>query len=101
MDAGQDIGKKDSVSITELKRLLHELHDHRQDICIRPRLLGKLWFPNFYRIFLVTENGLVLVNEATKETEIITDFAQIVQFELDMRFQIYQPHNHYSVSVFD
>lgn len=95
----QTFRSSDKVSAVELKRLLHEIHDLRPDICIRLRLLGQMWQPNFWRVFVVTETGAVLFNEQTSKAEIIGNFAEVVQFEIDSRFQNFQPHNHYTVQM--
>ena len=91
----------DTVSLPELKRLLHDLKDSNADVDIRFRLLGQMWQSGFLKVFVVTDTGAVLFNRVTSHVEIITNFADIVQFELDSRFQVFQPNNHYSVLVND
>lgn len=79
----------------ELRRLLYELKDQRPDICVRFRLLAEMWQPNFMRVIKLTENGVVLLSERNSESVFIKDLREIVQFEIDARYQNYHPHNHY------
>ena len=85
------------VSVLELKRLLVELKDKRPDISIRYRLLGEMWAQHFMRILRITEKGVMLNDEASNKLVIITDLANIMQFEVDNRFQNFQPFYHYEV----
>jgi hypothetical protein len=89
------------ISVLELKRLLIELRDKRPDICIRFRLLGEMWFPHFMRIVLVTAKGVVLNNEVSNKLVIINRLSQVIQFELDRRFQNFKPHFHYNLRNFE
>src|SRR5438045_3003747 len=85
------------ISVLELKRLLIDLKDKRPDICIRFRLLGEMWLINFMRIVLVSEKGVVLSDDTTNDLFTIPDLSNIMQFEIDNRFQNFQPHFHYEV----
>ncbi|HWA34780.1 MAG TPA: hypothetical protein VG737_11645 [Cyclobacteriaceae bacterium] len=87
----------DSVSTLELKRLLFDLKEKRPDICIRYRLLGKFWMLNFAHVVSVGDRGAKFYDPLTKTPHDVTDISDIVQFELDKKFQIYQPHFHYDV----
>ena len=88
------------ISILELRSLLASLLDHRLNICIRFRLVGEMWQPHHMRVLRLTEKG-VLLNDEVKNTLVsIPDLAQIMQFEIDVQFQVYQPHYHYEVSPF-
>lgn len=95
--ASQLLNTNDVISVVELKRLLQEIKDHRPDICIRLRMLGQMWHEHFYRIFLVTENGAVLIDQITNKTEIINNLPDVIQFEIDSRFQNFQPYYHYTI----
>jgi len=88
------------ISVLELKRLLIELRDKRPDICIRFRLLGEMWFPHFTRIILVTETGVILNNEVSNTLVNVTLLSQVMQFEIDRRFQNFKPHFHYDLTGF-
>jgi hypothetical protein len=85
------------VQVLELRRLLYELKDQRPDICVRFRLIGEMWQPNFAQVIKLTEEGVVLLNEKTNEPFAVRDLREIVQFELDARYQNYHPHFHYDV----
>jgi hypothetical protein len=90
-----------SVTVLELKRLLIDLKAHQPNTCIRIRLLGEMWFPKFMNVVLVTEKGIVLNDESSTKLRAIPTLAAIVQFEIDQRYQMYQPHFHYDVMPSD
>ncbi|HYG04255.1 MAG TPA: hypothetical protein VD927_17530 [Chryseosolibacter sp.] len=87
----------DTISVGELKRLLFELKDSNSGILIRLRMLGQMWQPNFSRIFLITDNGAVMIDQTTKKTEIVHNLNDVIQFELEARFQAFQPYYHYNI----
>ena len=87
------------VSVLELKRLLVELAEKRPNVCFRPRLMGEMWSVNFMRVVSTTEKGVLLCDEETNRFISVSDLSYIMQFELDNRFQNYQPHFHYEVKV--
>jgi hypothetical protein len=95
----QLLNTPDTISVIELKRLLQEIKDRRPDICVRFRFLGQMWQDHFLRIFVVTENGAVLIDEANNKTEIISNLSDLVQFELDARFHNFHPYYHYNVQL--
>jgi hypothetical protein len=88
------------VSVLELRRLLVEILDKRPDICIRFRLIGEMWQNIHYRVVGLTDKGGVLNDEQTNKLIFINDLTQVMQFEIDQRFQQYQPHYHYEVRPF-
>jgi hypothetical protein len=85
------------VTVLELKRLLIELQNKRPDICIRFRLLGEMWFPQFMRIILVSNSGIILNNEVSNTLLRVRNLSRVMQFEIDNRFQNFHPHFHYDV----
>lgn len=85
------------VAVLELRRLLVELKEHRPDICIRYRLIGQMWAAHFLRIVQVTDEGVILNDETSNKLVTIPELAQIMQFETDKPFQLYQPYYHYEV----
>ena len=86
------------VSTTQLRRLLTRLRDNPQSkVCIRTRGLGEMWHPNFMRVLMVTETGVVLNDEVQGKAVIIPFVRAIIQFEIDQRFEEYEPHFHYIV----
>jgi hypothetical protein len=87
--------QEQQIQVLELRRLLYELKDQRPDICVRFRLLAEMWYPSFARVIKLTEEGVVLFNEHDNQAVAIKDLREIIQFELDARYQNYHPHNHY------
>lgn len=86
------------ISTTQLKQLITLILDNpRENICIRPRLIGEMWRPNFMRVLMLNGKGVVLNDEIQGKAFSITYFSDIVQFEIDGRFQNYEPHFHYDV----
>jgi hypothetical protein len=99
MEVFSHLREQKSISIAELQRLLYEIKDHNLAIGIRYRTLGQMWQHNYFKVFLVTTTGAVLIDQRTNRTEIINNISDIIQFELDARFQIYEPNYHYTVSM--
>ena len=91
--------EKNNISVPELKRLLIEIRDKRPDICIRYRLVGEMWKKNFLRVILVSEKGAVLNDETANTMYIIPDLSNVMQFEIDCRFQAFQPYFHYYLTA--
>lgn len=49
------------------------------------------------RISSISDNGVILYNEDTGGFINILQLSNILQFEIDHAFQIFQPHFHYDV----
>jgi hypothetical protein len=90
-------GKK-LISVNELKCLLIEIREKQLDICFRYRLLGEMWCDSFYRILHVTDHGAIFIDEIKGQVVFLNSLFNIMQFELDVRFQNFEPHYHYEVS---
>jgi hypothetical protein len=88
---------KKAVNILEVRRLLFDLKEHRPDICIRYRIIGQMWAPNFLRVIHLTDKGVILNDETSGKLINILDMSRLMQFELDKPFQNYQPYFHYDV----
>jgi hypothetical protein len=86
------------ISVSELRRLLYNLRDHRVNVCIRFRKLGEMWKPNFMQVVDLNERGAILSDLTINEFIFVMDLDEIMQFELDGRFQNYEPFNHYEVT---
>ena len=86
-----------SITVLELRKLLIDLKTYQPNTCIRIRLLGEMWFPSFMNIILVTEKGIVLNDEKFSRLRVIPLLSGIAQFEIDQRFQSFQPHFHYEI----
>jgi hypothetical protein len=90
---------KTLVSVLELRRLLYDIKEKRPDICIHYRLLGELWITNFRSVILITEKGALFDDRILNKVYTLGDISTIMQFELDSRFQNYEPFFHYDVSL--
>lgn len=84
------------IGPTALRRLLIEITDSQLDIKIRFRLLGMLWYPQFVKIVGI-DDDMIMLFDLTSSKNISIKMINIIQLELDTRFQTYQPNNHYSV----
>jgi hypothetical protein len=91
---------KNLVSVLELKRLLIDIKEKRPDICFRYRLIGELWIQHFRQIVNVTDKGILLNDEVLNKLIALSDISSIMQFELDNRFQNYEPNFHYDVTPY-
>ena len=88
----------DVISSTELKQLFARILDTRSSVCIRTRQLGEMWHPNFLRLLLITKTGVIILNDEVERRAItILRAEDIIQFEIDQKFENYNPHFHYDV----
>lgn len=88
---------KTLISVLELRRLMVDLVEKRPDICIRFRLLRELWNVYFLQILRVTGKGALFFDENNNLVS-ISDLNFVMQFEIDRRFQGFQPYYHYEVT---
>ncbi|MEX2235743.1 MAG: hypothetical protein WD824_26530 [Cyclobacteriaceae bacterium] len=87
------------ISVSDLKRLLLSLTHQENQVCIRYRTIGQLWYPNFMRTIKIVQEKRVLFHDETRKRLIsLPDFSIIIQFELDDKFYTYEPNCHYQVS---
>jgi hypothetical protein len=56
-----------------------------------------MWMDNFLHVIHLTDKGALLNNETSRKFLKVPDLSQIMQFELDKPFQLYQPYYHYDV----
>jgi hypothetical protein len=89
------------VSVLELRKLLFDVHDNRIGVCLRFRRLGEMWKPNFMAIVAINDKGAIFNDPTTNEFVFLMDLSEIMQFELDNRFQIYEPYYHYEVTPWE
>jgi hypothetical protein len=87
------------VEVLRFRQLLVALLEHRPDICVRHRLMGKMWETHFMRVIKLTEHGVLLNDETSNKFIHVSDLSQVIQFELDKPFQSYKPYYHYGVVV--
>jgi hypothetical protein len=86
-----------SISTLQFRRLLYDLLSRAPDTKVRFRLIGKMWKPNFLQIHSVTEQGAIFTDETIQEFVFVSDLSEVMQFEIDFRFQDFHPHFHYEV----
>jgi hypothetical protein len=86
------------IPTMSLRGLLIDISIRKASVGFRFRLLGEMWKPNFMQIVKLTDRGAIFTDELTKEFVFVSDLSDIVQFEIDDRYQEYQPHHHYEVS---
>ena len=89
---------KNSITTIHLRGLLQDLSNRRPPVGVRIRMLGEMWKPSFMQIVKITERGAIFSDESTQEFVFIPDLDDVVQFEVDDRFQELQPHYHYEVN---
>src|SRR5262245_18528906 len=89
---------KNSISTMYLRSVLHDLLGRKSSVCIRFRLLGEMWKPNFMHVVKITERGAIFNDDYTHEFVFVSDLSDVVQFEIDDRYQEFQPHFHYEVN---
>ena len=89
---------QDTITTTELKRLIAELLDHRPGTRIRFRLMGNMWENDYVQIVHATANSLVAQQVNTNELRFIS-LKQIMEFEVEQKFREFRPHFHYKVQA--
>lgn len=89
------------ISVAELRRLLYSIRDHKVNVCIRFRKLGEMWKPNFMRVVDLNERGAIFSDQTINEFVFVLDLDEVMQFELDGRFQVFEPYNHYEVTPWE
>jgi hypothetical protein len=85
------------ITTLGFRRLLHDLKDKGPNVCIRYRLLGEMWADSFMQIVKITEKGALFRDHYNNRLVTVSDLQDVMQFEIDNRFQEYQPHYHYEV----
>lgn len=85
------------VTTLEFKRIIFELCEHSPHTKIRLRLMGKMWDRDFLQVIDITgQNALILRDSHQMKKISIND---VIQFELEHKFQDFKPNYHYSVGV--
>src|SRR4051812_32685341 len=83
-----------NVSTLELKQLLYLLVD--SSVCFRFRPIGGMWMKNLMKVSTVREDSVTLFDGKEMKYYLVS-INEIMQFEIDERFQVYQPYYHYDV----
>jgi hypothetical protein len=84
-----------AISALELKQLLIALTT-LPHICFRYRTLGEMWVTHHMKVDTVNDKTVLLYSEPENKYFLVK-LNSIMQFDLDERFQSYQPNNHYNV----
>src|SRR3954468_16918841 len=85
------------ISTMDFTKLLYEVRDHKPNVCIRFRRIGHMWASNFMQIVDIQESGAVFYDPVIGEFVYVHRMADIMQFEIDIRYMEYQPHFHYEL----
>ena len=88
----------DTISPTELKRLIITLKDHSPNARIRFRLIGSMWEKNFLEIVHATTENAVIVQDRKSDQMKFISLGNVVEFEIEQRFQNFKPLYHYKVA---
>ena len=88
-----------NIPVQELKTLLSSILQRHANVRFRYVSKGETWRPDFMRILLVTEKGVILNDEKTNKTISIKFLSDIVQFELEKTYEQYQAGSQYSVTT--
>lgn len=86
-----------TVSVLLLKKLLYELDDIQSHTCVKVRLLGQRWQQSFMSVVNICDDGVLLYDHSNGAFLHISEVDDIIQFEIDQSFQIFEPHFHYYV----
>jgi hypothetical protein len=96
MTYGKDLERSvTTFSGLEVKQLL--LHMIKlPNLCFRFRLLGEMWMKNLMQVTAVNEKTALFFDEVDMKYYLVR-INNIMQFEIDGRFQNFQPFFHYNV----
>ncbi len=90
------VSRKTKISAVELKRLLVNICSYAADVGVRCRPIGEMWMKNHAKVSSVNGATALLYDDKDAKYYII-NINKVMQFDLDERFQNYQPHYHYEV----
>jgi hypothetical protein len=85
------------VNALELKRMLTSLATYTKGICFRWRQVGEMWMKHHCRVIDVKDKTAVFFDEVENRYYLVR-INSIMQFDLDERFQQFQPNYHYEVA---
>jgi hypothetical protein len=92
--------EKNSLSVLQLRQLLIDIKEHGPNVCVRFRFIGEMWQQQMKRVISVSDERVLLFDEIQNKLVSIP-LQHIVQFEVDNKFKILEPHNHYDIIVGD
>ena len=87
------------VSIQDLRKLLHELDEKRVTVLVRFRLMGEMWSERFMKVIKVTDSGAFFDDAVTRQYVHVPDLGNVIQFEIDTKWNNLQPYFHYQVQL--
>jgi hypothetical protein len=83
------------IDTHRFKRLIFELRENCPNNRIRVRTLGNMWDRNFSEVIHITAgDGIILQNNEQMKHVSLND---VISFELEMKFQDFEPNNHWKV----
>lgn len=88
-----------AITTTEFKRLIFDLWEHAPQTKIRSRTLGKMWETNFLQIIHVAASDSLIVQDNKAEQMKYISLSDVVEFEVESKFQNFSPHIHYHVTL--
>jgi hypothetical protein len=93
---GSDLEKSmTTFSGLEVKALMLNL-TRTPNICFRFRVIGEMWMKNLMQITAVNERTALFFDEVDTKYYLVR-INNIMQFEIDARFQNFQPYFHYGI----
>lgn len=87
----------DVITPLDFKRILFELWEHSPQTKIRLRVMGKMWDRNFLQVVHITGGDAIILHGSDQMKQVSIN--DIVQFELETKFQDFRPNNHYTVEL--
>ena len=87
----------DVITPLDFKRILFELWEHSPQTKIRLRVMGKMWDRNFLQVVHITGGDAIILHGSDEMKQVSIN--DIVQFELETKFQDFRPNNHYTVEL--
>lgn len=81
------------ISLHELKLLAKSIVNTQAKIRMKCLLEGGSWTSQFFSVMMVTEQGIVLIDDSTDKIKSIKFIDQVVQFVID------KPHDNYNADL--
>jgi hypothetical protein len=92
--------ERNALSTLQLRQLLIDIKENAPNVCVRFRLIGEMWQEQMMRVVVVSDERVLLLNETENKLVSIT-IQHVMQFEVDNKFKILEPYNHYDIIVGD
>jgi hypothetical protein len=85
----------DAISTLEFKRIVFDIWEHAPATRIRVRVMGQLWMKNYVQIVHITGSNAMIVQDKDQMKHVSIN--DVAEFEVEAKFQDFNPHNHYQV----